>query len=166
MAKLSVQLRDAYLRGLESNAGDQITIELDEAFQASSGLDTSLIREWAADKADGTYGPDPDTFNFALTKAGNLLDIKAPHVYARFLHGERWNRKVLGEVNPGEAPTEEQLKEYHPNLGQRVTKPKAEKAPKEPRAPKAPREAKAKTATKSSGPKPVAEPEPADPVEA
>lgn len=162
MAKRSVQLRDAYLHGLEENAGKSITIELDEDFQTKTGLDTSLIREWAEGKADGTYGPDGETDNFKLTKSGGLLDIEADHVYGRFLHGERWNRKVLGEVNVGETPADEKLKEYHPNLGQRTVK---EKAPKEPKTPKAPKEAKAKTASKS-GPKPVPAEEPTEPVEA
>lgn len=160
MAKVSVQLRDAYLRGLESNAGDTISIELTEDWAKSTGMAIEEIVELLKDKPDGQYS-GPDYQNFTLTKNGNNLTIKADHVYRRFLNGERWNRKVAEGVEAGTTPTQEVLKELHPNLGEKV---KAVKEPKA-RAPKAPKEAKAKTATKSRGPKPVEAPEePSEPV--
>lgn len=163
MAKVSVQLRDAYLRGLETNAGDTISIALTEDWAKAAGIPTGEIVDLLKDKEDGQYS-GPDFENFTLIKSGNSLTIKADHVYRRFLNGERWNRKVAEGVEAGTTPAQEALKELHPTLGEKV---KAIKEPKvrAPREPKAPKEAKTKTAAKSRGPKPVAEtPEPGEPV--
>ena len=168
MSKLSVEMRDTYLKLLETTAGPTVTVNLNNPEEYPNNLDNIL--QWLpADSPDDEY----ESEKFVFVKRGNVVDITANHVYQRFLNGERWNRAGVG----GEPPTLEELKALHgdkltdkvkfkgePKRRGRPAKPKDENAaPKERKS----RRKKNETdgAKSADGPKPVEDDEDTTPEE-
>lgn len=144
MSKFSVEARDTYLLGLEKNSGQTVTVDL----TAPEGQPGELkeIAAYIGEAPDGEYEQD----KFAFVKEGNSVSITAPHVYRRFLNGERSPRPER------EIPSNEELKQLHPDLGEKVrnTNFRKERTPKEPKQPK-----EGHSRGKNKGPKPVDVPE-------
>lgn len=107
MSKFSVEARDVYLMQLEGTTGSEVLVYLNSPEQYPNNL-KEILRFIPIETSDGEYEEE----KFKFVKEGSVVKMTAPHVYARFLNGERWNRAGFG----GETPDFESLKAMHPKL--------------------------------------------------